>query len=105
MTTRYEGMTVEFAHSIGANVLIRGLRNASDFQMEFQMAITNHTLSPELETVFLTSDPLYTFINSCLVREVAKSGGNIAPFVPESILKKLEGMLKERLKDISPSDL
>lgn len=91
----YQGMTVEYAHTIGAQTLLRGLRNPSDFQIEFQMAITNRTLAPDLETVFFPSAPHYTFINSCLVREVAASGGEISPFIPASIKEILMDMLKK----------
>jgi pantetheine-phosphate adenylyltransferase len=93
----YQGMTIEYARQIGAQSLLRGLRNPSDFQIEFQMAITNRTLSPDLETVFFPSAPAYTFINSCLVREVATSGGDITPFVPASVLEMLQDMLKRRI--------
>ena len=93
IATHYEGMTVDYANVIGANSLLRGLRNPSDFHLEFQMAITNRTLAPELETIFFTSTPAYAFINSCLVREIAKSGGDISPFLPKSIVIKFEKMM------------
>jgi pantetheine-phosphate adenylyltransferase len=94
-TTHYEGMTVAYARAIGATALLRGLRNPTDFQIEFQMAMTNRTLSPELETIFFVSAPAYAFINSCLVREVLSSGGDITPFVPESVLSTIYEMLKK----------
>ena len=92
--TCYKGMTVDYSRLIGATTLIRGMRNTSDFQLEFQMALTNRALAPDLETVFFTSSPPYTFINSFLVREVVKSGGDVSPFVPETIVATLTQMLK-----------
>ena len=92
--TCYKGMTVDYARVIGATTLIRGMRNTTDFQLEFQMALTNRALAPDLETVFFTSSPPYTFINSFLVREVVKSGGDVSPFVPEEIVVTLAKMLE-----------
>lgn len=93
----YQGMTIEYAHKIGANVLLRGVRNPTDFHSEFQMAITNTTLAPDLETIFFASAPAYTFINSCLVREVAASGGDITPFVPKNVVDILKEILHHQL--------
>ncbi len=93
----YQGMTLLYAHQIGAQNLVRGLRNANDFQLEFQMAITNRTLAPDLDTVWFPSVPAHTFINSSLVREIAASGGDISPFVPASIVEILQEILKKRL--------
>lgn len=92
----YQGMTIAFAHKIGATALLRGVRNPSDFQIEFQMAVTNYTLAPDLETIFFPSSPACIFINSCLVREVAASGGDITPFVPTTIIDTLQEMLKQK---------
>lgn len=99
----YPGMTISYAQQIGAQNLVRGLRNSSDFQVEFQMAIANRTLAPDLETVFFPSAPAHTYINSFLVREVAASGGNISPFVPASILEILQQILQRRLPSASLS--
>lgn len=93
----YQGMTVDYAHKIGAQALLRGIRNPADFHIEIQMAITNTTLAPDLETVFFASAPTYTFINSCLVREVAASGGDISPFVPPKIVGTLKEILRQQL--------
>ena len=77
----FDTLLVNYAKSIGANVLMRGLRTVSDFEFEFQLASMNRRLNPEIESIFLTPAEQYAFISSSLVREVAKLGGNIAPFV------------------------
>ena len=79
--TGYTGLTVEFARARGLNVIMRGLRAVSDFEFEFQLASMNRRLNPQIESIFLTPAEQYAFISSSLVREVAKLGGNIAPFV------------------------
>jgi pantetheine-phosphate adenylyltransferase len=72
---------VNYAKGIGAHVILRGLRAVSDFEFEFQLASMNRRLDPQVESIFLTPAEQYSFISSSLVREVAKLGGNIAPFV------------------------
>lgn len=74
-------LLVNYAKSIGANVLMRGLRAVADFEFEFQLASMNRRLNPQIESIFLTPAEQYAFISSSLVREVAKLGGDIAPFV------------------------
>ncbi|BBM83294.1 pantetheine-phosphate adenylyltransferase [Candidatus Uabimicrobium amorphum] len=94
----YEGLTVDYANNIGVNVLIRGLRNPTDFHMEFHMAVTNKTLSPNLETLFLMSTPNFAFVNSYLVREVAASGGDIDAFLPEEIIEDVKQIFAKRME-------
>ncbi len=77
----FDILLVDYAKSIGANVLMRGLRAVADFEFEFQLASMNRRLNPQIESIFLTPAEQYAFISSSLVREVAKLGGNIAPFV------------------------
>lgn len=77
----FDILLVNYAKSIGAHVILRGLRAVSDFEFEFQLANMNRRLDPEIESIFLTPAEQYSFISSSLVREVAKLGGNIAPFV------------------------
>jgi len=81
----FEGLLVDFATSRGATVLVRGVRAASDFIYEFEMAMMNRTLQPELETVFFSASPQFMFVSSSLIREIAQSGGNIDSFVPEAV--------------------
>ncbi|MCB1824706.1 MAG: pantetheine-phosphate adenylyltransferase [Candidatus Competibacteraceae bacterium] len=77
----FDILLVNFAKSVGANVIMRGLRAVSDFEFEFQLASMNRRLNPQIESIFLTPAEQYAFVSSSLVREVAKLGGNIAPFV------------------------
>ncbi len=81
----YDILLVEFARKVGASVILRGLRAVSDFEYEFQMASMNRRLDPAIETVFLTPAEQYTFISSTLVREVARYGGDVTPFVPPRV--------------------
>jgi pantetheine-phosphate adenylyltransferase len=85
----FRGLLVEFARGKGIDALIRGLRVISDFEYEFQMAFMNQGLAPELETIFLAPQPRFSFINSTLVKEVARHGGSlsgtVSPFVEERL--------------------
>ncbi len=78
----FDGLLVEFAREKGAQVIVRGLRAISDFEYEFQMALMNRRLMPELETVFMMPAESYTYISSRLIREVFALGGPIAGLVP-----------------------
>jgi pantetheine-phosphate adenylyltransferase len=78
---RFEGLLIQFARDLGAQMTIRGLRAVSDFDFEFQMAGMNYRLAPEIETVFLMSSERHQFISSRFVKEVAQLGGDIASFV------------------------
>lgn len=87
--TSFNGLTAKFAKSIGAGAIIRGLRAISDFEFEFQMALMNRKLEPDVETVFLTPQDKYSYISSSLVKDIATRGGNIACFVPAAVEKAL----------------
>jgi len=87
--TAFHGLTVDFARKTGATILVRGLRVISDFEYEFQMALMNRRLAPELETVFLMPRGKYIYLSSRLVKEVAALGGDVAALVPECALRKL----------------
>ncbi|NLV75077.1 MAG: pantetheine-phosphate adenylyltransferase [Chloroflexi bacterium] len=82
---RYNELTVEFCHRVGAQVIVRGLRVISDFELEYQMALMNRKLSPELDMVCLMTSLEYAFISSTIVKDVAKAGGSIDEFVPPHI--------------------
>lgn len=92
----FHGLIVHYAKKKGASALIRGLRAVSDFDYEFQMALMNRKQMPELETVYLMPSEEYTYINSSIVKEVARLGGNIDCFLPsvvaEFLRKKVEEM-------------
>ncbi|MEQ8405605.1 MAG: pantetheine-phosphate adenylyltransferase [Oceanicaulis sp.] len=85
----FEGLLMHFAEEVGANSIIRGLRAVSDFEYEFQMVGMNQRLNPDIETVFLMADPRHQAIASRLVKEIAKLGGNIDPFVPPVVKTRL----------------
>ncbi|MBC8207072.1 MAG: pantetheine-phosphate adenylyltransferase [Kiritimatiellales bacterium] len=80
--TSFGGLLVEYARSQEAHVLIRGLRAFSDFEYEFQMALTNRRLAPDIETLFLMPKQDYSFLSSTNVKQVAALGGDISEFVP-----------------------
>ena len=88
-----DGLLAEYAKEKGASAIVKGLRAVSDFEYEFQMALTNKKLNPDVDTVFLTSKAENMYLSSSLVRQVGAMGGDISEFVPaeitEQVLKKL----------------
>lgn len=84
----FEGLLVGFARSVGAQMVVRGLRAVSDFDYEFQMAGMNRRLDPSIETVFLMASETNQFISSRFVKEIAQLGGDIASFVPKLTLER-----------------
>jgi len=85
----YEGLTVEFVRRHGASVILRGLRQHSDFEHEYQLALTNRTIAG-VETVFVMADEKVAYISSRLVREVASLGGDVSNLVPPNVLQALK---------------
>ncbi|MEW6509334.1 MAG: pantetheine-phosphate adenylyltransferase [Bacteroidota bacterium] len=85
----FDGLLVDYARRHKATVIVRGLRAVSDFEYEFQMALTNRKLAPRIDTVFLVPHVQYTYLNSTIVREVARLGGDISDFVPPGVRKRL----------------
>src|SRR4030067_650967 len=81
----YSGLTVEYCHKIGAHVIVRGLRVFSDFEYEFRMALANHRLAPEIESISLITDEEHTFLSSSTVREIAALDGNVRSMVPPHV--------------------
>ena len=81
----FEGLTIEYARTRGACVLLRGLRAVSDFEYEMQLSQTNSALANEIKTVFLITKPEYTFISSSSVREILLNNGDISKFVPPPV--------------------
>src|SRR5436190_2250012 len=82
----FSGLLTRFCRSIGATVVVRGLRAVSDFEYEFQMASMNHTLAPEVETVFMMTATRHSYLSSSIVKEIAALGGDIAHLVPPEVL-------------------
>jgi pantetheine-phosphate adenylyltransferase len=85
----FNGLTVDFARKKGAAAVLRGIRAISDYEHEFQMALMNRRLAPEIETVFLQPAGRYSFVSSRMVKEVFSFGGDIGGLVPPNVLKRL----------------
>ncbi len=86
----FEGLTVDFARQNDANLIIRGLRAVTDFESEMQIAQTNHSIMPQIDTMFFTTSLEYAFLSSTIVKEVAFYGGDISGFVPPNVEKMLK---------------
>lgn len=91
---RFHGLTVDFCAANGVNTIVKGLRAVSDFEYEMQMAQMNYRLA-KVETLFMTTNPLYSFLSSSLIKEIAKYGGDVSGLVPEPVL----GRMKKRLAE------
>ncbi len=91
----FEGLLVDYAQKMGARVILRGLRAVSDFEYEFQLAQMNHTVKPEVETLFMMTSASYGYLSSSIVKEVASHGGNIDEFVPPAVKKALDHKFKK----------
>ena len=88
-----DGLLVDYLRRTGAKTVLRGLRNTSDFEMEAQMAQLNRQMAPETETLFLVTAPEYASLSSSVVREIGTFGGDLAPFVPASIVQDVATIL------------
>ncbi len=86
----FNGLLVDFCEKTGAHLVVRGLRAVSDFEYEFQMALMNRELQPDLEMVFMTPAVEYTFLSASLVREIASLGGDVSRFVSKRVLDRLK---------------
>lgn len=93
--TGYSGLTVEFARTIGAQVIVRGLRVFSDFEFEFRMALANHRLAPDIEIVALITAEEHTFLSSSTVKEIAMLNGDVSSMVPPYV----EQAFKEKVAE------
>ena len=85
----YEGLTVNFCKSIGADYMIRGIRTVSDFEYEKAIAQMNHALVPDIESIFIVSKPGYSSISSTIVREILRHQGDVTQFIPAAALPYL----------------
>ncbi|MGX7148630.1 pantetheine-phosphate adenylyltransferase [Enterococcus ureasiticus] len=88
-------LTVDSAARLGANFLIRGIRNVKDYEYEKDIATMNHHLAPELETVFLLADETYAHVSSSLIKEVLKFGGDVSKYLPKSVNQALNQKNRE----------
>jgi len=92
----FEGLAVNFVRSVGARIMLRGLRTLSDMEYEFSMSLMNLTLDPRLETIFLMAKEEYSHVSSTLLRQVAEFGGDLSKFLPPSVRIALERRASER---------
>ncbi len=92
----FGGLLVDFVKSKGCKVILRGVRAISDFEYEFQMALSNRKLAPDIETIFMMPSENYSFLSSRIIKEVASLGANLQEFVPPVVEKKLKEKLKVR---------
>ncbi len=97
----YSGMTVDFCRQVNAQVIVRGLRVFSDFELEFRMALANHRLAADIESVAFITDEEHTFLSSSTVREIASLAGDVSSMVPPHV----EAALKEKVKNLSDQQL
>jgi pantetheine-phosphate adenylyltransferase len=91
---RFHGLLVDFCLANGINAIVKGLRAVSDFEYEMQMAQMNYRLA-KVETLFMTTNPQYSFLSSSLIKEIAKYGGDVSGLVPEPVLGRLQARLAE----------
>jgi len=91
--TCFDGLTVDFAREIGAQIIIRGVRAMSDFEYEFEMALMNQHLFPEIETVFMMPSLQYMYVSSSRLKELARFGRDVEEFVPALVAKRLQERL------------
>lgn len=90
----FDGLLADYCRKRSAQVVVRGLRALSDFEFEFQMALMNRHLDPELETVFLMADEKYTYLSSSLLKDVVRLGGDAWRFVPPALVNRLKKKLR-----------
>lgn len=89
----FQGLLVEYARKMGTNVVLRGMRTVSDFEYELQMALSNKTLYPEIETIFMVTEGAYSHISSSLIKEIITLGGSAKEMIPKIVEKKLKEKL------------
>jgi pantetheine-phosphate adenylyltransferase len=92
---RFHGLLVDFCTANGISAVVKGLRAVSDFEYEMQMAQMNYRMA-KVETLFMTTNPLYSFLSSSLVKEIAKYGGDVSGLVPDLVLEKLRPRLADQ---------
>lgn len=92
----FDCLIVDYAKSKGINTIIRGIRAFSDFEYEFQMALTNRKLNPEVETIFMMPSEAYSYLSSQLIKEAASLGGDISAFVPDFVANALVARLRKK---------
>lgn len=90
----FRGLVVDYCRTHGFDVIIRGLRTMSDFEYEYQMALTNRHLNPKVETVFVMPSLQYSYVSSSLIKDVVRNGGDVSTFLPAAVEKALRQKLQ-----------
>jgi pantetheine-phosphate adenylyltransferase len=91
----FDGLVVDYVHRKKAGVILRGIRTISDFEYEYQMALTNRTFAQDIETVFVMTHEEYSFVSSRLIKEAVSMGGDVSSFVPKDVEKRLKAKFKK----------
>jgi pantetheine-phosphate adenylyltransferase len=94
-TDAFDGLVVDYVHRRKAHVLLRGIRTISDFEYEYQMALTNRTFAPDVETVFVMAHEEFSFVSSRFIKEAAAMGGDVSSFLPKEVEKRLKAKVKK----------
>ncbi len=89
----FSGLLVDFARKKKANCIVKGLRAVSDYEYEVQMALTNKQIAPEIETLFIPTNGLYSYLSSSIVKEVAKYGGDLSQMLPNEIIEVIQNKI------------
>lgn len=97
----YDGLTVDFVRSVGSRVIVRGMRVVKDFELEYQMALANRQLAPDIDTICLMTSLEYAFLSSTIVREIAIAGGSVAELVPPHVCEELRIALGRKLATLA----
>ncbi|MCS6977507.1 MAG: pantetheine-phosphate adenylyltransferase [Gemmatales bacterium] len=97
----FEGLAVRFVRQVGASIMIRGLRTVSDMEYEFTMSLTNQTMDPEIETVFLLARVEYQHLSSTLIRQIAAFGGDLKKFLPAELVPLLQAKVREQPRAVA----
>ena len=93
---KFDGLTIEFCHKMGAQFMVRGLRAVTDFEYELQIAQTNRVIAPDIDTVFLTTNLKYSYLSSSIVKEIASYDGDIHSFVDPQVEREIRRKIRER---------
>jgi pantetheine-phosphate adenylyltransferase len=91
----FDGLVVDYVHRKKAGVILRGIRTISDFEYEYQMALTNRTFAGDIETIFVMTHEEYSFVSSRLIKEAVSMGGDVSSFVPKEVEKRLKAKFKK----------
>lgn len=94
----FQGLLVDFMHRHNSKIIVKGLRFVSDFEYEFQMALTNRKLDEDIETMFMVTCYKYSYLSSSIVKEVCALGGDVTDMLPEAIIDEVSEQIKERSK-------